>query len=731
MKRRIISLLYCAVVRRHPATTRACRNFLIPLALLSTLNSQLSTAFAQGTAFIYQGRLNDSGSPANGNYDLRFTIYDAVTNGNAVSLVLTNSPTAVSNGLFVANLDFGPGIFTGPARWLDIGVRTNGGANAFTNLVPRQPILAVPYAIFANTASNLLGTLVATQLTGILPSTQLNGTYSGQVNFNNGANSFNGAFSGNGTNLVNLNASQLTGGTVADARLTPNVALLNGIQTFTGSNVFTGSNIFTGINTFTGPNNSFSGNGTNLVNLNASQLTGGTVADARLSPNVPLLNTNQVFTGSNVFRGPGLFTGTNFFTGVNLFTNFGNSFVGSFFGNGLVGWLPTNGAAIQAVRDTGYLLTNSQQVTVTLPLSANVGVGDIVRISGPGASGWQVAQNAGQSILGNFSSFANSPWSMVQAANTWFGIASSADGTRLAAVASVNGISTSIDSGGTWTANSGLPAAQFHSIASSADGSRLVAAVLGGFIYTNSGTSWASTGFGTANWTSVASSADGTRLFAAASGGAVYSSTNSGTTWAAITGSANWISVACSADGSKAVAAISGGTIAASGGSTAPPANWISVTSSADGNKLAAAVGGGGIYTSSNAGASWTPQSGAPSTNWTSIDSSADGSKLVAVVNGGGIYASSNFGVTWVQQTNAPVRTWSSIASSADGTKLAAAVNNATTGGIFISQASSQTTTTVGTTGYIVGGQGAAVELQYIGNGQFMPVSSAGTIWAF
>jgi hypothetical protein len=35
-----------------------------------------------------------------------------------------------------------------------------------------------------------------------------------------------------------------------------------------------------------------------------------------------------------------------------------------------------------------------------------------------------------------------------------------------------------------------------------------------------------------------------------------------------------------------------------------------------------------------------------------------------------------------------------------------------------------------GTNGFISGGQGTAVELQYIGNGKFMPVSSAGSIWA-
>jgi hypothetical protein len=36
----------------------------------------------------------------------------------------------------------------------------------------------------------------------------------------------------------------------------------------------------------------------------------------------------------------------------------------------------------------------------------------------------------------------------------------------------------------------------------------------------------------------------------------------------------------------------------------------------------------------------------------------------------------------------------------------------------------------VATTNSIVGSQGSAVELQYLGNGRFMPVSSAGSLWA-
>jgi len=43
------------------------RHLFLTLALLSlsTLNSQLSTAFAQGTAFSYQGRLDGGGTLAN------------------------------------------------------------------------------------------------------------------------------------------------------------------------------------------------------------------------------------------------------------------------------------------------------------------------------------------------------------------------------------------------------------------------------------------------------------------------------------------------------------------------------------------------------------------------------------------------------------------------------------------------------------------------------------------
>ena len=144
------------------------------LILLSPLISR-----AQGTAFLYQGSLNDGGLPANGTYDLTFTLYDSSNQpGNIIAGTITNLGTGISNGLFTTMLDFG-GVFDGTARWLQIGLRTNGGAN-FVALIPRQPVATVPYAIFSGSATNVVGALSAANLAPVtsMIASSSNGLYS-------------------------------------------------------------------------------------------------------------------------------------------------------------------------------------------------------------------------------------------------------------------------------------------------------------------------------------------------------------------------------------------------------------------------------------------------------------------------------------------------------------------------------------------------------------------------
>src|SRR5262245_62263998 len=99
------------------------------------------TTLAQNTAFAYQGKLNNNGNPANGNYDLQFKLFDTadVGTGTQHGGTLSFSTVAVSNGVFNVILDFSScsTCFNGAARFLEIAVRQSGDPT-FTTLAPRQ-----------------------------------------------------------------------------------------------------------------------------------------------------------------------------------------------------------------------------------------------------------------------------------------------------------------------------------------------------------------------------------------------------------------------------------------------------------------------------------------------------------------------------------------------------------------------------------------------------------------
>lgn len=159
---------------------------------------------------------------------------------------------------------------------------------------------------------------------------------------------------------------------------------------------------------------------------------------------------------------------------------------------------------------------------------------------------------------------------------------------------------------------------------------------------------------GNRNWGAVTHSADGKKLFGGERGGYVYMSYDFGESWSYTPfGGAN---------------------------------NWTSMTSSADGTKLAATVSYGGesdypvyatgyIFTSTNSGASWTPQVDSGKRVWASICSSEDGSLLYATAgiwNNDYIYKSTDYGITW-SITNSSARNWRKIFTTPDGAKVFAA----------------------------------------------------------
>jgi hypothetical protein len=700
---------------------------------------------AQTTAFTYQGRLSNGTNPATGVFDFRFQIYNA--SSSVVAGPLTNAPVGVTNGLFTVALDFGSLAFDGNTRTLEVGVRVFGDTNNYSILSPRQPVLSVPYAVQSLNASNavtLTAPLQGTNITGTIPDTKLsvnvallngNQTFTGANSFNgavtagNVSNTFTGAFTGNGFALTNLSTTNLVG-ILPDARLSTNVALL------TSNLVFGGTNKFTGAVTATNPANvfggTFSGNGGSLTNLSPTNLV-GTLPDAHLSANVALLNGNQTFTGAVTAT-----NAANVFTGAYSGSGHGLTNVpGAFF------WVTVSGTNVVASPNVGFIVTNDvTPVTITLPSSPSVG--DTYKVAGIGAAGWNIAQNTSQNIFsGNLSSSIGQSWkaSGPGTAN-WSAIASSANGTKLAAAVNGGNIYISANSGANWTARASSQ--NWSSIASSSDGTRLVATAgytiynvsATGQIYTStdSGSNWTARA-STLAWSSVASSSDGTKLVASAYGDKIYTSVNSGVNWTPRDSIRNWTAVASSSDGTKLVATVDAIGIYTSSNSgtnwsqvSSNASSWTAVTSSADGTRLVATAGSG-VYISTDSGATWVLANSNTPGKLTSVASSSDGSRLVVTAGGSGlsgnVYGSSDSGAIWAQLIGAPNLSWSDVAASADGSQLVATVNG---GNIYIS---SQSSTTVGAAGYLSGGQHSAIELIYTGNGIFLPLNHEGTIRAY
>jgi hypothetical protein len=121
------------------------------LALLAL--SPLAAADPVGTAFTYQGRLDQNGVPASGSFDLKFELYDAPADGNLIGAPVELPAQAIAGGLFTTALDFGgPLVFDGTAYWLAVSAKV-AGAPDFVPVPGRTAIRPTPYALHALSAA--------------------------------------------------------------------------------------------------------------------------------------------------------------------------------------------------------------------------------------------------------------------------------------------------------------------------------------------------------------------------------------------------------------------------------------------------------------------------------------------------------------------------------------------------------------------------------------------------
>ncbi|MCX5688213.1 MAG: hypothetical protein NTV94_00215 [Planctomycetota bacterium] len=229
------------------------RVVIVRLLAIATLAALVGSARAQATAFTYQGELRDaSGAAFDGTIDLRARLYAGAASGTGIGSQLCVNDIVVVGGRFTVALDFGS-VYAGVAPFLELEVRPDPSSSVscavvtgFTLLSPRQPITPAPQATYAaqaataTQASQLGGQSAAFYLNasnfnaGVLGSARLSGIYANSLIFNNAANSF----AGNGAALTALNATAVSTGTLADARLSINIPRLASANTFTTSNTF-------------------------------------------------------------------------------------------------------------------------------------------------------------------------------------------------------------------------------------------------------------------------------------------------------------------------------------------------------------------------------------------------------------------------------------------------------------------------------------------------------------
>src|SRR5262252_9583525 len=324
-----------------------CQATLLALIVLTMANS----ASAQTGAFTYQGRLTDGGMPANGTYDLQFTLWDTLTSGNQLPdgspLTVTKSGVQVPHGVVTVQLDCTAAAFPGADRFLEISVK-HPADSSYTTLQPRIQLTSTPYAIRSATAASADTATNATNATSATNATnaaQLGGVAANQY--------------------VLINDSRLS-----DAR-TPTAGSSNYIQN--GTSQQTGSNF------------NISGDGTAGGTLN------GNVVSATTKYNI---GTNRVLGLGDRSTFVGLNTGAAITSGVQ------NTFLGQDAGagttqgqtNSFVGYEAGKGNAtgsnnVYVGTDAGLSATNGLRNTFIGAISGKFASGTDNAFFGAGTGG--------------------------------------------------------------------------------------------------------------------------------------------------------------------------------------------------------------------------------------------------------------------------------------------------------------------------------------------------------
>ncbi len=178
----------------------------LPLAAMIGL---LCSATASASTYVYGGRLDDGGRPADGRYDLSLTPYPAEKQGATLAAPMVFEDVEVRGGQF--RLEFDLPAMNAEHTWLELGVRDGAAAGDFAAIPGRAKAIAAPLvgACWSTTGD-----------TGVNPATNFLGTIDNQplaFRVNNArawqASFFNAGTFGTSVNIVGGSASNSATGT--------------------------------------------------------------------------------------------------------------------------------------------------------------------------------------------------------------------------------------------------------------------------------------------------------------------------------------------------------------------------------------------------------------------------------------------------------------------------------------------------------------------------------------
>lgn len=115
--------------------------------ILAAFPGVLAAQPLASTEFTFQGQLKEGDVPVDGPADFVFRLFDDASGGSQIGTYVALASVDVDRGLFTVRLDFGAEVFNGQARWMGIEVRVPATNGVWTQLSPRHPVTATPYAL--------------------------------------------------------------------------------------------------------------------------------------------------------------------------------------------------------------------------------------------------------------------------------------------------------------------------------------------------------------------------------------------------------------------------------------------------------------------------------------------------------------------------------------------------------------------------------------------------------